>query len=58
MTTTPRDAYVKIPDGGADQYDKLTHAGIHGVETWKTWKIFMALRLITMHELTSHLSLS
>ena len=33
LTTTPRDAYVKIPDGGADQYAKLTHAGIYGVET-------------------------
>ena len=33
LTTTPRDAYVNIPDGGADQYDKLTHAGIYGVET-------------------------
>lgn len=33
ITETPRDAYVKIPDGGADQYDKLTHAGIYGVET-------------------------
>ena len=33
LTTTPRDAYVKIPDGGAEQYDKLTHAGIYGVET-------------------------
>ena len=33
LTTTPRDAYVKIPDGGADQYDKLTHAGMYGVET-------------------------
>lgn len=33
LTTTPRDAYVKIPDGGANQYDKLTHAGIYGVET-------------------------
>lgn len=33
LTTTPRDAYVKIPDGGAGQYDKLTHAGIYGVET-------------------------
>ena len=32
LTTTPRDAYVKI-GGGADQYDKLTHAGIYGVET-------------------------
>ena len=33
ITTTPRDSYVQIPDGGADQYDKLTHAGIYGVET-------------------------
>ncbi|AXQ79727.1 LytR family transcriptional regulator [Streptococcus chenjunshii] len=33
MTTTPRDAYVQIPNGGANQYDKLTHAGIYGVET-------------------------
>ncbi len=35
MTTTPRDSYVEIPDGGANQYDKLTHAGIYGVETSK-----------------------
>ncbi|MGT2754006.1 LCP family protein [Streptococcus ovis] len=33
LTTTPRDSYVQIPDGGGDQYDKLTHAGIYGVET-------------------------
>lgn len=33
MTTTPRDSYVRIPDGGADHYDKLTHAGIYGIET-------------------------
>ena len=33
LTTTPRDAYVKIPGGVANQYDKLTHAGIYGVET-------------------------
>nr|AAD53065.1 CpsA [Streptococcus agalactiae COH1] len=33
LTTTPRDAYVKIPDGGGNQYDKLTHAGLYGVET-------------------------
>ena len=33
ITTTPRDSYVRIPDGGADQYDKLTHAGIYGIET-------------------------
>ncbi|MGT2771453.1 LCP family protein [Streptococcus marimammalium] len=32
LTTTPRDAYVQIPDGGNNQYDKLTHAGIYGVE--------------------------
>ncbi|MBY5033798.1 LCP family protein [Streptococcus gallolyticus] len=33
LTTTPRDSYVKIPDGGGNQYDKLTHAGVYGVET-------------------------
>ncbi|MDO4634844.1 MAG: LCP family protein [Streptococcus sp.] len=33
LTSTPRDSYVKIPDGGGNQYDKLTHAGIYGVET-------------------------
>lgn len=33
LTTTPRDSYVQIPDGGGNQYDKLTHAGIYGVET-------------------------
>lgn len=33
LTTTPRDSYVQIPNGGANQYDKLTHAGIYGVET-------------------------
>lgn len=32
LTTTPRDAYVPIADGGNNQHDKLTHAGIYGVE--------------------------
>ncbi|MBF0777822.1 LCP family protein [Streptococcus cuniculi] len=32
LTTTPRDAYVPIADGGNGQNDKLTHAGIYGVE--------------------------
>ena len=31
LTTTPRDAYVPIADGGNNQNDKLTHAGIYGV---------------------------
>ncbi|HGA1359252.1 TPA: LCP family protein [Streptococcus suis] len=31
LTTTPRDSYVAIADGGRNQYDKLTHAGIYGV---------------------------
>ncbi|HFU3843590.1 TPA: LCP family protein [Streptococcus suis] len=31
LTTTPRDSYVAISDGGQNQYDKLTHAGIYGV---------------------------
>lgn len=32
LTSTPRDSYVKIADGGNNQYDKLTHAGIYGVD--------------------------
>ena len=32
LTTTPRDAYVPIADGGNNQGDKLTHAGIYGVD--------------------------
>ena len=32
LTTTPRDSYVPIADGGNNQYDKLTHAGIYGVD--------------------------
>ncbi|HEM6216797.1 TPA: LCP family protein [Streptococcus suis] len=31
LTTTPRDSYVAIADGGQNQYDKLTHTGIYGV---------------------------
>ncbi|MBY4962904.1 LCP family protein [Streptococcus suis] len=31
LTTTPRDSYVAIADGGQNQYDKLTHAGIYSV---------------------------
>ncbi|HEM6510181.1 TPA: LCP family protein [Streptococcus suis] len=32
LTTTPRDSYVAIADGGQNQYDKLTHAGIYGID--------------------------
>ena len=32
LTTTPRDAYIPIADGGLNQPDKLTHAGIYGVD--------------------------
>ena len=32
LTTTPRDSYVAIADGGGGQMDKLTHAGIYGVD--------------------------
>ena len=32
LTTTPRDSYVPIADGGNNQYDKLTHAGLYGVD--------------------------
>lgn len=31
LTTTPRDAYVPIAGGGNGQSDKLTHAGIYGI---------------------------
>lgn len=33
LTTTPRDSYLRIADGGYNQYDKLTHAGLYGVES-------------------------
>ncbi|MCI6466413.1 MAG: LCP family protein [Faecalicatena sp.] len=32
LTTTPRDYYVKIPGISGEQKDKLTHAGIYGVD--------------------------
>lgn len=32
LTTTPRDYYVQIPDVSGEQRDKLTHAGIYGVD--------------------------
>lgn len=32
LTTTPRDSYVPIADGGNNQLDKLTHAGLYGVD--------------------------
>lgn len=31
LVTTPRDGYVKIPGISGEQKDKLTHAGIYGV---------------------------
>lgn len=33
LTTTPRDYYITIPGVSGDQRDKLTHAGIYGIET-------------------------
>lgn len=33
LTTTPRDSYVPIAYGGNNQKDKLTHAGIYGVDS-------------------------
>ena len=33
LTTTPRDYYVFIPGISGDERDKLTHAGIYGVNT-------------------------
>lgn len=32
LTTTPRDFYVTIPEVSGDARDKLTHAGIYGVD--------------------------
>ena len=32
LTTTPRDYYVTIPNISGEQRDKLTHAGIYGVD--------------------------
>lgn len=32
LTTTPRDFYITIPGVSGDQRDKLTHAGIYGVD--------------------------
>lgn len=32
LTTTPRDYYVQIPGISGEQKDKLTHAGIYGVD--------------------------
>lgn len=33
LTTIPRDTYLPIALGGKNKYDKLTHAGIYGVES-------------------------
>lgn len=33
LTTTPRDYYVTIPGVSGNQRDKLTHAGIYGIDT-------------------------
>lgn len=32
MTSIPRDYYVQLPGISGDSYDKLTHAGLYGVE--------------------------
>ncbi len=33
LTTTPRDFYVELPLYGGGYYDKLTHAGLLGIDT-------------------------
>ncbi len=33
LTNIPRDTYLPIADGGQDQGDKLTHAGLYGVHS-------------------------
>jgi len=35
LTTTPRDYYVKLPGVSGNKFDKLTHAGIYGIQTSK-----------------------
>lgn len=32
LTSVPRDSYVRIQGGGNNQYDKLTHSGIYGID--------------------------
>lgn len=32
LTGVPRDSYVRIQGGGNNQYDKLTHSGIYGID--------------------------
>jgi len=36
LTTTPRDYYVEIPDVSQGRKDKLTHAGVYGVDVSMT----------------------
>lgn len=33
ITTIPRDTYTRIAGDGENEYDKLTHAGLYGVES-------------------------
>lgn len=33
ILSVPRDSYVQIPGYGMNEYDKLTHAGVYGVNT-------------------------
>lgn len=37
LTTTPRDYYVTLPGVSGDQRDKLTHAGIYGVDVYSEY---------------------
>ncbi|MGF0039610.1 LCP family protein [Peptoniphilaceae bacterium SGI.131] len=46
ITSIPRDTYVKIAGGGNDEFDKLTHAGIYGVESSiKTLENFLGITI-------------
>ena len=48
LTTIPRDSYVRIADGGNNQYDKLTHAGNYGVlSSMKTVAALLDINLET-----------
>lgn len=46
ITTIPRDTYVPIAGGGNNQKDKLTHAGIYGIDSSiKTLENFLDTKL-------------
>lgn len=46
ITSVPRDSYVRIAGDGDDEYDKLTHAGIYGIDSSiKTLENFLDINI-------------